>query len=542
MRVSPLRSIMRGYSILKKQKKIRLIRDLKDALAEQPVFQKPGIFARYFFGAAAPFAELAARQFLLHRFIGRHLDRALLLSIGAHAPVAFPLPSAWRGVVQSYGFQVLALRSWLAFSGAVFRHWKLAVRYCVSSLISGLLGKGQRLKSREPYAFFDNLAPGNLPRPGAGGLSYDFLTWYSGWSGRTQGIKILRHTVTGDQEPEVSGLRIEHMPGPVPALSGAGHLFYFTWISICVPVTVWYALTGKWWYALLLSEAAEAYRMRLGQKQDLAAEYVFHFSATTFRPLWTYEAEKKGSRVLCVFYATYEEAKAPDGYKLQKYELASTNWPEYLVWDQAHADLVARECHPPVRSEIVGPIWFTTADTSIPRLPPNAVAVFDVAPHRPSLHFGFSTLAEYHAEHPDIWIRFLDEIHQVLRAHSCTMVFKAKRFIGNRAARKYRIFCEKLLAMPDVITLDANLSAIPVIENSMATISMPFTSTALLSGYCGVPAAYFDPAGWIQKDDRAARNTPVLLGKAELDVWISNILQARAGQKTSSVAAGTAQS
>lgn len=524
--VSPLRSMMRGYSILKKQKRIRLVRDVKDSIAEQPVFHRPGILAGYFFGAASDCVELSARQFLLQRFVGRHLDRALLLSVGSKSPVAFPMPAAWLGVVESHGFVVRRLRSRLAFWRAVFRHWKLAVRYCISSAVGGLLGRGPQIESREPYAFFDNLAPGNLPRPGAQGVSYDFLTWYSRWSGRNPDVRILRHTVAGSHEPQTGGLRIEYMSVPVPRLPGLRRLRYACWVLACIPASIWYAMLGKWWYALLLSEAAEARRMRLCEKEDLAREYVFHFSATTFRPLWTYEASAKGSRIICVFYATYEEAKAPDGYKLQKYELASTNWPVYLVWDKAHAEFVARECHPPVHSEIVGPIWFTTAETSVPHLPDNAVAVFDVAPHRPSLHFGFSTLAEYHAANPDIWIRFLDEIHQVLSAHSCTMVFKAKRSIGNRAARNYRVFCEKLMAEPDVITLDANLSAIPVIQNSLATISMPFTSTALLSATCEVPAAYFDPAGWIQKDDRAARGVPVLSGKKELDLWISGLVRA----------------
>ena len=72
--------------------------------------------------------------------------------------------------------------------------------------------------------------------------------------------------------------------------------------------------------------------------------------------------------------------------------------------------------------------------------------------------------------------------------------------------------------------MDPDLSPIQVIENSIAVISMPFTSTALIARELGKPSVYYDPSGLLQKDDRAAHGIPILSGQKELKDWMSNLV------------------
>ena len=60
-----------------------------------------------------------------------------------------------------------------------------------------------------------------------------------------------------------------------------------------------------------------------------------------------------------------------------------------------------------------------------------------------------------------------------------------------------------------------------VIEQAIAVISMPFTSTALIAKEMGKPSIYYDPMGRLQRDDRAAHGIPILSGIEELEEWIS---------------------
>ena len=72
--------------------------------------------------------------------------------------------------------------------------------------------------------------------------------------------------------------------------------------------------------------------------------------------------------------------------------------------------------------------------------------------------------------------------------------------------------------------VEPDISAIRVIESSVAVISMPFTSTALIAREMGKPSVYYDPTGLLQKDDRAAHGIEVLSNTDELNSWLSAVI------------------
>ncbi|WP_333856278.1 hypothetical protein, partial [Denitromonas sp.] len=94
------------------------------------------------------------------------------------------------------------------------------------------------------------------------------------------------------------------------------------------------------------------------------------------------------------------------------------------------------------------------------------------------------------------------------------------RNIGRTAHPRYRACAERLGTADNVVLVDPAVSAMKVIEAATVTISLPFTSTALLARQLGKPSVYYDPTGSVQTDDRAAHGIPVLSGPAELDAWL----------------------
>jgi polysaccharide biosynthesis PFTS motif protein len=65
--------------------------------------------------------------------------------------------------------------------------------------------------------------------------------------------------------------------------------------------------------------------------------------------------------------------------------------------------------------------------------------------------------------------------------------------------------------------------ATKLIQKTAATISIPFTSTALIAKSEGKPSVYYDPSGVVQKDDRAAHGIPVLSSIDELEAWVKTL-------------------
>ena len=50
---------------------------------------------------------------------------------------------------------------------------------------------------------------------------------------------------------------------------------------------------GRWWYGYLYRESISLHYTSLISNDSLAEDYYFHNSGWFFKPLWTYEVEKK---------------------------------------------------------------------------------------------------------------------------------------------------------------------------------------------------------------------------------------------------------
>jgi len=305
-----LRSVMRGYNFLKKTNQFGRIRRLKDDLIDTGFTRIEQTALPVLFGAAFSQAELVTRQFLFN-ILSRRLDKSLLYSLGTKGtPVVFTQPGVWQNILIDHGFKVATARSslaWLCFIGSCFCHGVLTI----ARLVGISLRTSMRLRQAHvpnQYAYFDGLTVGNLPQPCPDGRSYDIVTWYSKWKGRANGLYSLCHGVRFVKPTEAGGIRVAYIGRSVLPLTNVRDLLCFIgWALRAATRSAIEVFSGRWWHALLLGEAAKATIVRLTGSNKLARDYLFHYSAAIYRPLWTYEAEEKGSRIISYFFSTSEE-------------------------------------------------------------------------------------------------------------------------------------------------------------------------------------------------------------------------------------------
>lgn len=520
---------MRGYSVLRRSGELGLVRQIRTDLVDCLFPEIEWSASKHVFGASHSEAELLTRQYLLQRCAGIGLNKAIVLSLGRKSePLTYPLPRAWQEVLTRRGLKVDRKWSSLAWAANVTLYFGYGVLLIAQlAAISFWATVRRQPAARDRYAYFDGLAASNLPQPGLDGRSHDICTWYARWDGRAASLSALCHSVNGALKSRaVDGLRVEYIDRPFHSLRGALAISRFlAWGFKGMMVAALDALRGRWWHAMVLAEAAKAKVVQLCDADRLAVDYLFHYSGAIYRPMWTYEAEKRGARVICYFYSTGEQVKLPERYESQRYEWGAASWPNFLVWDEYQADLLRRDIVQRAEIKVVGPIWFTTSALELPGIPERSVAVFDVQPHRNSVHFAFSTLGDYLAMHPHYHIQFLQDAHAVLAQFGVTMVLKRKRDIGNRGTKKYQDIVQKLAQSGKFLSVDTGVSAISVIERCKGVISMPFTSTALYLREQGIQSVYYDPTGWIQKDDRGAHGIPILSGIGELRSWVASVFR-----------------
>ena len=521
-----LRAYIRGHTLLKNSDQFGLMRRIGEGLSDTCFPNVDGHSSKHIFGVGHLHSERITRQYLLQRHAGAALNKAILYSLARKSEgVVYPLPSEWQDVLIKHEIVVNQRRSYYAWIALVFYYWGYGfwttVKLAATSLWKTRL---QNVATPCRYSYFDGLSPSNLPQPSLGGHSHDICSWYSLFNERDTNLEAICHSVSGSKPIILNRLRVEYVDYPFQMLHGFTRVIRFAaWGIKAITISAVDVLHGRWWHAFLLAEAAKAKAIQLCDPSRLANEYFFHYSGSVYRPMWTYEAEKNGSQISCYFYSTSEQVKLPEGYVSQRYEWGAASWPNYLVWDEYQAEVIRRDIDQSSTVKVVGPIWFSDTSVNLPDFPERSIAVFDIQPHRKVSHLGFSTMAEYLAKNPYMHIQFLQDIHAIFLECGITMVFKKKREIGSRGVKMYKKLTQSLAQSNDVVFVDPSISAIRVIERCKGVISMPFTSTALYLRDQGIPSVYYDPTGWIQKDDRGAHGIPILSGINELREWVEKV-------------------
>jgi len=513
---------MRGYRFLRDSKSLSLVWDIKRALTIQQLDIKQNTCSKYIFGENIAQAQVVCRQYLLARVAGLNLNRALLHAFGKRgSSVDYHLPPEWRKIIRAHGIKIASFKSsllWQAYVGMMLVYGFLRIAQIIFDGMQTRFSK--KRQDFGNYVYFPDLSPGNLPQNGKDSRSHDIITWYMKWNGRIVGVDTLCHGILDNEQRTVGEIPVVPVSEPIPLLTCFGSLVRFiTWGIGASLIAICDFLRGRWVYALLLNQAALAAQVRFQEPKRLAKEYLFHNSNLIYRPMWTYEAARRGARITFYFYSTNcESFKRKEGYPPLHYVYQAMTWPHYLVWDEYQADFVRRAVGKTANISVVGSIWFHCSVDEMPVFSGRGVAVFDVTPLRSSFYQTLGIDFEFYV--PETCIAFLHDIQQVTKDAGYMMIWKCKRKIGSIAHPRYGFFGKRLSKAGNVVTVNPDISANRVIEESTAVISMPFTSTALIARELGKPSCYYDPTGLVYKDDRAAHGIEIVSGQDELASWL----------------------
>lgn len=526
-----LRRLMRGYAWSNRHDGFSAIRKLKNGLVKISIDSVP-VNASMFYGVSAPHIETVVRQFIFDRYGGGKLNWTLFEYLGCGKSIRAALPPTWRDYLSANGWPINRLACSLAWQFTMLLRFAQGVLYIIR-LIAKLSRQTTKPEEEEvsPYVYFEGLNAGNLPVASGQEHSYDICSFYARWPGRLAGIRSIAHGVPDVPLSIAAGLPVRYHPAAYE-LAGRETVISFAlwgaWASLYAAVQL---LAGRWSYSLLLAEAAKARAVRLCSPCRLAAEYLFHASGAIYQPMWTYEARRHEARIALYFYSTTVQPKLARGYESQLFEWGPSVWPRYIVWNTCQEAMLRRDLGERITVTTAGSIYFSDSSKTLPSMPPNPVAIFDIQPHRPSAHFGISTLADCLAQHPDFYSHFLQDVAEVVAECGGSMVLKGKRDIAGRGDKRYKRLLDKLVTSHQICLVDPAISAMRVIAGCRAGISVPLTSTAIYVREQGLPSVYYDPVGWIQKDDLGAHGIPILSGKEELRAWVTSVLARSVAQE-----------
>ncbi len=521
-----LRRLMRGYRFLKESEKLGRISAVKIALTNTKIGQCGHSASKLIFGAGLKDSELITRQYLLVRLGGLGLNKALLYALGkSGSAVVYPMPIEWREILRKHGFEVDGFRSavaWYVFIAQMLAKGVLRTAMLTFNSINEIIRPSASTLGK--FAYFDDLTAGNLPQPFQDGRSHDTISWWYDKFGRFGEFDTLCHNVKGIAQTTVEGTPVVSVLAAIPPLTKLRAVIrLLAWGIAASALGFVDIFRNRWWHAFMLMEAAKAAQARLQDSHKLARVYLLNVSNYIYRPLWSYEAAKSGSRITLYFYSiNCEPFKRPSGYPPIPFGFQAMNWPHYLVWDEHQAAFVRSSVGLGPRIDITGSIP-THSGVDVPQnLPKRAIAVFDVQPMRDTIYQTLGLDFEYYV--PKNAIKFLEDIQQATRIAGRNMVYKPKRQLLNRLHPSYGRAVKNLSNSPNFLEIDPGVSATALIAKCAAVVSTPFTSTAIIGRELGKPSVYYDPFGICERDDRAAHGIPILLGRKELQEWMLTLV------------------
>lgn len=520
--IKRVRAALRGYRILRSKGQNTFLKNIGEQLTETKVGSGDVLFNSSIMPFSNEIADISYRQYLLLNLVGTRLSASVLAHLSDGKPLTAPLPTDWIKVLQKNDLNIDLFNSRLIFFLFAIKQFCIAMVYFFAYLVSNILSliKCQE-KNNGDFVYFIKLQSDCLP-PKDGSFQFNIVEWYLNWQDKSKKIKEIRHDLRGSDYMHKDFL-IRYSP-LLPRINGiSGFLHFVFWGIRSLIISFYYLIIGRLQYAIFLREMQKAKIFELADRSSIAKEYLHNNLDMDYRPLWTYAAEKQGSKIILYNWsAGFQDFLGPQGYPPTVVGEKIQNWPVVLQWSLPFAQYLKSVVSPKTEVKVVSPIYYCdTTPESYRKLGKPVIVLFDVTPQKNYFHDILTPYVEYRT-YP-IGKKFLEDIYEAALDNGFDILWKRKRNFNSNHNRGYINFSNKFINRPGVIDVNPRISAFRLVQEANGVISMPFTSTAIVADYFKKPSIYYDPTGFLHKEDRGAQGIPLILGKEELNNWIRSL-------------------
>lgn len=506
-----------GYDKLVNENNLDYLLKLSNRLAHQQVNVKYNSFM-----VNKKNLEKCVTQFLIQRTLYIGFNQRILEALGRkNRQLKIALPKQWLKYLEEEGFKADTFSNKIRWYGFVL-FWFLGGFYkiCVY-FFQGIKHVSNPFNS-QPYVYFDNLSVRNIPIKSSS-ETRTIIDWYIKYG--EEDYKEINHQV---KSPKIKLKGIDIVPTHLPIKINLSVISWLIYLANAIYFTLkslFYFLMGDFTHAILLKEYPLLYLAKKSKKEDLAKKYFFHNSTPIFRPLWTYEAEKKDAEIIFYYYSTANSVlKFDKGYHREYGNLKFMSWSKFYVWNTHQKKIVKRFC-PKAEIKIVGPIWFESKHTKLELSnDKKVISVFDIQPMNEK-RFRILGVPDRFITTPNLK-QFQQDITTVFSQKDVKVILKRKRKENKfHNDLEYISFINNLYSTDKFIQISPEVDAWTIINKSFLTISYPPTSTANISSFCGINTIYYDPTSTVDPNDEALFGVRLIRGLNELEDYVSNELK-----------------
>jgi polysaccharide biosynthesis PFTS motif protein len=515
-----IRSSIRGLKYLRDFDKLGFWEDLRFQLLKTPPIEGKYL-SKFFFGSSHKYAETAVHQYCIEKIIKLWLGKQILIQCSnPKYEIIWPSPPKWINIFKENGLKInefISSALWGLLILFIFIFNLISILLLLYKIAPCVLSKSINKKK---FYFFSNLTFLNIPKF-TENKSYDVISWFIDSKFVHQQIGRIVHTVKNVNNCVVKGVEIEAGRRPYEVSIGVfGYLQFCSWLICALCICLIDLIMLRWIHPLMFLEAARLKVINLAGDDKIAAGYFFHWSSGVYRPLWTYEATRRGADVSLYYYSLIEHPSIKNRPYSHYCAYGLLNWPHYICWNKRQANLIKENSIGSPKISIVGPIWFSeSAEFNNNNNLGDYVAIFCLEYFRKSFYIGVSSLTDYFEENPFLSELFLKDVEFCCEKTVVNMAHKRKRNEGRRGKKGYAKLIQDLEKNKIYKKIDTKESTISLIKEAKGVVCFPFTSVALQAQSMGKPVVYYDPVSWIDPNDDAANGIKIIQGRDELLKW-----------------------
>lgn len=462
--------------------------------------------------------ELSVQQFCVRNYLGSfRLNRSLISAIyGSCTPITKELPPDWLAFLRLNNIPIHYWRCTLLFKLSLYRQIIKGVIFIFREVV----GRNSA-EINVPYVKFFGLNKYCLlPRDDR--HSYGLMSWYS----RIRDFKTHLYFQDCAYLDEAGNSRVRYSKKITPNfLSLSARISFFAKGVLAVFIAMFSVFGKNWAYSLMFYELMLKERFRHSSRELMAEDYVFTISDMVYRPLWTYVAEQRGCRIVLLNYSSsFSQFLTSHGYIPDEYEYEISTWPYFYNWSGPYSEHLKSICRSTTKIITTDPIWWADQDECglLKSMNKPIIALFDVQPMRPFFWPDYGSYYLYRTY--KIGRQFLLDIEEEIRNRDFVLAYKRKREFSQKNDKRYINFSQNFCSSENVIEVPSNVSPFRLVNFCIASISAPFTSTAFISKSQSIPAAFYDPSGYIKTGDRGSQALPLIQNRAELGIWLDSLL------------------
>ena len=491
--------IIKGFKILIKQNRKFEVENFKDEISSEAIKE------------VSSKDEIKLRQFLLRYLINFKFNAVYFKAIFDKGYLIYPLPKTWSKKLKKDGFKInIILNTTLLYILSLFFFLKSFKTFF------NLIVYTNNKFSFQNYVCFNNLTFETLPVDKKD--TYDIFNWYKKEFNKDANFlidfKFKKSDIT-------EYFNIHSSKIIFPPINYFGKFKFLLKFIKHIFLSLLYLVTLKWESLILSEERIKKNYVEEIDKDKLANEYWFSISDFIFRPLWTYVIEEHCKIILFNYSSSFLGHKINGKYAPEEVGIKSMNWPYIYQWSDKYLNFLKDKINNNSSLKLVRPIWYSDKKMNlIVNRKKLSISVFDVAPS----NFMRSVLLNANIYRSNNCAKkfLLDVVSLVDDFQNIEFYFKTKRVLNSKYHSKtYIDLIEKLKKIERLNFIDGGCSPFRLIKSTDLSISIPFTSTALIGKHMNKPSCFYDPLNILDKDDRASQNLEVVKGKKNLQMWVS---------------------